>query len=427
MEDKPKRPKRPNGASSIYQDASGNWHGRVTVGTRDDGRADRRHVRGRNQAIVTRKVRALEKARDEGNVLGVGQNWTVAQWLTHWLENIAAPSVRPSTLRSYRVAVNVHLIPALGAHRLVSLRPEHLERAYQALIGKPLKSGRPRRPATVHQAHRTIRTAMGEAVRRGYLTNNPATHARAPRVVEQEIEPYGVEDIQRLLSVAGQRRNSARWAIALALGLRQGEVLGLQWSDVDLDARLLRVRRSRLRPEYAHGCVRPCGRKHSGHCPDRRQTNADTDETKSAAGKRTMGLPAALVGLLRHHQVEQNAEREAAGQLWTAGGWVFATPTGEALNPRSDWDGWKQLLHDAELRDARLHDARHTAATVLLLLGVTERAMMGTMGWSNPAMARRYAHMVDPIRHDIAGRIDGLLWSPGCDEPPPETAAQGAS
>ena len=119
------------------------------------------------------------------------------------------------------------------------------------------------------------------------------------------------------------------------------------------------------------------------------------------------------------HQAEQNAEREAAGQLWTDGGWVFATPTGAALIPRSDWDAWKQLLRDAELRDARLHDARHTAATVLLLLGVSERAMTGIMGWSNPAMARRDAHMIDAIHHDIADRIDGLLWSQGDDAPSP--------
>ena len=124
-----------------------------------------------------------------------------------------------------------------------------------------------------------------------------------------------------------------------------------------------------------------------------------------------IGLPDALCHLLRQHHATQDAERAAAGQLWTDEGWLFATETGQPLNPRTDWDRWKKLLTAAGVRDGRLHDARHTAATVLPLLGVSDRAIMGIMGWSNPAMAGRYAHIVDTIRADIAHRVDGLTWA----------------
>src|SRR5690349_15491242 len=110
--------RRPNGDSSIYEGADGRWHGRVTVGVKDNGTPDRRHVTGKTEAIVKRKVRALEKERDNGTLPKAGERWTVAKWLTHWLENIATPSVRENTAAGYRVAVNVHLIPGLGAHRL---------------------------------------------------------------------------------------------------------------------------------------------------------------------------------------------------------------------------------------------------------------------------------------------------------------------
>jgi len=110
--------------------------------------------------------------------------------------------------------------------------------------------------------------------------------------------------------------------------------------------------------------------------------------------------------------VAQARERLHSGQLWADGNWLFATQVGAPINPRTDWDEWKRLLKTAGIRDGRLHDARHTAATVLLILGVSERTIMGLMGWSNPAMTRRYAHMVDPIRHETASRIDGLLWAP---------------
>jgi integrase len=111
------------------------------------------------------------------------------------------------------------------------------------------------------------------------------------------------------------------------------------------------------------------------------------------------------------HRSAQGQERLVARQLWQEGDWLFTTETGAPINPRTDWDEWKRLLKVAGIRDGRLHDARHTAATVLLLLGVSERTIMGIMGWSNPAMTRRYAHMIDPIRHETASRIDGLLWA----------------
>ncbi len=187
---------------------------------------------------------------------------------------------------------DVHLIPGVGAHRLDRLEPEHLERLY----AKMLRAGGS--PATANQAHRTIRTALGEAEQRGRITRNPAQLAKAPRPDEIEVEPYTLDEVRQLLNAAGERRSSARWALALALGLRQGEVLGLRWSDVDLDGGTLWVRRGRLRPRYAHGCGDTCG-KGPDYCPSR----------------------------------------------------------------------WKRLLVDAGLRDGRLHDARHTAATVLLMRG----------------------------------------------------------
>jgi len=114
--------------------------------------------------------------------------------------------------------------------------------------------------------------------------------------------------------------------------------------------------------------------------------------------------------LLRDHQAAQERERWAARQLWHDGTWLFADPTGTILNPRTDTKHWKDLLRDAGVRDARLHDARHTAATVLLILGVPERAVMEIMGWSYSTMARRYQHLTGAIRDDIAGRVGGLLW-----------------
>jgi integrase len=403
--------RKPNGASTIYLGKDGYWHGRVTVGTRDDGRPDRRHVMRKTEAEVIRQVRQLERQRDTGDLRRAGQRWTVERWLTHWIDTIAVPpAIRPASHASYRVDVMTHLVPGIGAHRLDKLTPEHLEKLYARMQ----RGGSS--PGTAHHVHRTVRAALNVAVRRGHIAKNPAMLAKAPSVEDIEVEPYDVEEVRRLLKTAATLpRNNARWAVALALGLRQGEALGLQWQDVDLDRGTLRVRRGRQRPSYVHGCTDPCGRK-AGFCPRRRTVTDDTAATKSAAGRRTVGMPAQLVSLLRAHREEQAQDRDAAGDLWQDGDWVFSTETGAPVNPSTDYHQWKHLLRCAGLRDARLHDARHTAATVLLLLGVPERAVMGIMGWSSTGMTRRYQHVTDTIRQSVAEQIDGLLWDAG--EPP---------
>ncbi|MEE4544653.1 site-specific integrase [Streptomyces sp. V4-01] len=399
--------RQPNGASSIYLGKDGNWHGYVTVGVKDNGKPDRRHVKRKTRADTTKAVRALEKERDAGRVRKAGQTWTVESWLTHWVENIAALHVSENTIDGYRVAVYHHLIPGLGAHRLAKLEPEHLERFYKKMQDNGSSAG------TAHQTHRTVRAALNEARRRRHLTENPATIAKPPRLEEEEVAPYTIEEVQLLLEVANRQRNAARWVIALALGLRQGEVLGLKWTDVDFDLGVLVVHRGRLRPRYQHGCGDTCGRK-PGYCPQKVNIRCETKDTKSRAGRRPIGVPDELMKLLAQHRDEQDRERRHARDLWVEKGYVFTSPTGEPLNPNTDHHKWKELLAAAGLRDGRLHDARHTAGTILLILGVSDTIVDSIMGWEpgqSARMRRRYQHLTSRVLRDTADKVGGLLWS----------------
>jgi integrase len=327
---------RASGESSIYRGADGRWHGRVSMGVGHDGRRVRRHVTGQSRNDVVRKVRELERARDTGQV-SQADRWTVEQWLTYWLDNVVGPFVKVNTLAGYRVAVHEHLIPGIGKHRLDTLRPEHLERLYVDMLRKTTKRGTSLKPGTVHHAHRTLRAALNEAVRRDFMTKNPALIARRPTVEELEVEPFSVEEIQRLFRTALTARNGARWVIALALGLRQGEALGLKWEDVNLEAQTMAIRRGRLRPKYEHGCGGTCGRMYAGYCPDRRAVREETNSPKSRSSRRHIGLPAALAVLLEQHREAQGMERRQAGSLWQEGDWIFADEIGRPLNPRTDW------------------------------------------------------------------------------------------
>ncbi|MBU7597357.1 tyrosine-type recombinase/integrase [Streptomyces sp. P38-E01] len=413
--------RQPNGASSIFQSKDGRWHGYVSVGVKDDGTPDRRHVSRKTRPEVTKAVRELEKQRDSTGVRKAGQTWTVETWLTHWVENIAAPHVGENTIDGYRVAVYHHLIPGLGAHRMEKLEPEHLERLYRKMQANGSASG------TAHQAHRTVNTALNEAVRRRHLTTNPASIAKAPKVEEEEVEPYTLEEIQCLLLEAAKHRHHSRWVIALALGLRQGEALGLKWDDVDFEQGVLFVRRGRLRPRYKHGCGNKCRRK-PGYCPQKISTRRETKDTKTHAGKRTIGVPEQLLTLLRRHKEEQQRERILARDLWAEKGYVFTSPTGEPLNPNTDYHKWKDLLKAAGVREGRLHDARHTAATVLLILGVPEAIVDRIMGWEpgkSARMRRRYQHLTGQVLQQTAAKVGELLWGPASGPRGMRPAARG--
>ncbi len=161
----------PNGASSIYLGKDGSWHGRVTVGVLDDGKPDRRHIKRKTEGEVITAVRELERQRGTGKIRGPGRPWTVTEWLSHWVDCIAAPAVRPNTLVGYRVAVRNHLIPGIGAHRIDKLQPEHLERFYVALGEKLTRDGTPFKPARIHQVHRTRSHRSGRS--RAGITSQP--------------------------------------------------------------------------------------------------------------------------------------------------------------------------------------------------------------------------------------------------------------
>jgi integrase len=447
----------PNGASTVYLGTDGYWHGRVSMGTKDDGTPNRPHVKRKTEAEAIKAVRALEKKRDSGEAHQAGRGWTVEQWLTHWVENVAPQTVRRTTMVGYRASVYKHLIPGIGAHRLAKLEPEHLERLYVKLLdwrhgcregkscGKRRGDECPDRwklkPGTVHLAHRTVRVALGEAVKRKRITSNPAKVAKPPRVVEEEIVPFTTEEAQRILTAAETTRNGARYKIALALGLRRGEALGLKWSDLivtwqhgcrrtdecrsitapqlcerrKVHSATLTIRRAIQQFVWQHGCPenKPCGHKYGAHCPQRHGGGVVVTEVKSRAGKRTIGVPDQLVAALERHREKQAVDQARAAELWHDEGWMFSNHVGLPVHPTVDHEAWKALLRRANVRSARLHDARHTAATMLLVLKVPLPAVMEIMGWTDAGMAKRYMHVPNELAVSIGQQVGDLLWSTG--------------
>jgi len=386
-----------DGRSSIHRRADGNgWEGWVSFGVDANGKRRRKHVRGTTKAAVAEKIKALERQRAGGYVGGTAV--TVETWLDTWT---AARHVRPKTREGYRTDRN-HIVRAIGNIRLDKLTPEHVEGLWRSILAGGAG------PATVAHVRRTLGASMRTAVERGYLARNPVALAETPRYETPEVHPLSREESGRLISVMSTERNGSRWAVAF-LGLRQGEALGLTWDKVDLDAGRLTVDRQLQWPRWEHGCGGRCSVQ-AVRCPDRHSGGPTLVDTKSRAGRRTIGLPAPMVEMLREHRRAQVAERMAAGSLWTDWDLVFASELGHPIRKEFDSDHWHAALERAGIPRRTLHSARHSAATLLLAMGLSASVVGQILGHSDVRATGRYAHLVDEIRDDAADRLSVALW-----------------
>jgi integrase len=443
--------RRPNRRSSIYLGKDGIWHGWVTVGTKADGSADRRHRKGRTEAEVTRKVRELERQRESGYASKPGRVPTLAEWMGEYLDVLCerlvlSEKMAPRTLSDYRSKTRNWINPLLGKHRLDRLTPEHLDAAYAVMLRRGLS------PSTVLKVHRILSRALRTAMRRGRILGNVATLLDAPSVASHEIEPLTRAEARRILNVASSKRNGARWSVALALGIRQGEALGLRWSYVDLETGVIRAWFQIQRVPWRHGCNDPhaCGERwhrrpckkdckqhrhlptcepdctRNGHicykrpCPVDCGAHADKCPRRAGGGvvfrqrkgksKLTLQCPPPVLDLLREHRKRQAAERLRAGDAWTDHDLVFTTRHGGPIERTEDWRSWKNILRQAGVRDARVHDARHTAATLLIAQGVHIRVVQEVLGHTRVTTTERYTHVATLQMKDASERMSEALW-----------------
>lgn len=248
-------PRKPNLESSIYLGSDGWWHGRVTMGVKDDGSPDRRHRRARTEPEIKRKVKALEALRDKGRVTKAGRKPTVAGWMETYLTDIASLKLKPRSLDDYWSKTRNDIIPGVGAHRIDKLQPEHLEKMYRAM----LDAGHA--PSHVLKVHRILSRALKIAHRRRIIGENVATLVDPPSVDETEANPFTQEQAKAFLVAAAKRPTFMRWIVGVGMGFRQGETLGLRWSYVDLDNELFHPRWQLQRLTWRHGCTDPhaCG------------------------------------------------------------------------------------------------------------------------------------------------------------------------
>jgi integrase len=383
--------KSANGDGSIFYRASkGRWFGAAYL-LQPDGTYARREVSNTDREVVVRKLREMQSRSDQG-IPAEATNWQLEAFLRYWLEHIVKPAKKPKTYQGYELVARVHLIPHLGRKKLHKLTGADVRLFMQRLrntclcclhgyderrgdkarccaVGRCCK----RHPSDrlVEQVHAVLRNALQAAVREEVLQRNVAKLVQVTGA-QYDINRGATEEQARLLLEAAKAtRLSALFVLALFLGLRRGELLGLKWEDIDFIENTVEIRRTLQRVDGALQAVTP----------------------KTKKSRRTVPLIAVCAGALSSHKRRQAMERLLAGERWVETGYVFTTEIGTPIEPDNLRRVWYPLREVAGLGEMRLHDLRHSCVTLLLRLKVPPHIVQAIVGHADLHVTMTiYAH-----------------------------------
>src|SRR5215216_3146267 len=376
--------KNGNGEGSIYEHKRNGkkvgYRGAYWVYTSDGPK--RRYVQGKTRAEVNQKLTKVMADRDGGLVFDAG-SLTVGEYLDRWLKEVK-DTVRESTYERNDQLIRLHIRPAIGRIKLKNLTTAHARWFYRERLDSGLA------PATIHKMHVVLHKALKAAVADGLIPRNAAAGLKLPRITREEINPLSPEETRRLLEAASGDRLEALYVLAIATGLRQGELLALNWEDVDLERSTLRVRRTLTR----------------------RGGKVFVGEPKTKKSRRSVNLTVATVDALQAHLSRQLEEMERVGSLYRPGGLVFANEIGGIINPSNLRNrSFARLLKRTGLPpDTRFHDLRHTCATLLLSRNVNPKIVSEMLGHSSIAITLdTYSHVLPTMQESAIRALEDAL------------------
>ncbi len=369
MASRKKAARRGNGEGSLYKRKDGRWEGRYTVETPSGPK--RKSVFGKTRVEVAKKM-ARAIADTDGVIVVDEENFTVEEYLDRWLHIAVRGNVSHRTEANYRLMVRNHIGPALGRIKLKKLDPQRIQSLYRRLQDEE-------KHATARYVHATLHRALGQALRWGLVARNAATATTPPKTVRGEVDALSAEQVEAFFRAARGDRFEALYVLAIHTGMRQGELLGLKWSDLDLSGSEPSLRLARQLQRVRGG------------------GGLSFSQTKTKKGRHVSLTPSA-VAALQHHRKRQAEEKLKAGPLYEDQGLVFATLRGtplEATNIVSR--SYKPLLRQAGLPDIRFHDLRHTCATLLFGEKQHPKDVQLLLGHANVRMT------LDTYSHAIPG------------------------
>jgi integrase len=366
--------RRGHGEGSIYQRKDGRWTAAITLENRK-----RKTFYGKSRKEVQEQLKRALHEQQQGT-LATGPHQTVKAFLLNWMEDVHKQNIRLGSQRTYMSLLKNHILPEIGHIPLQKLTAQQV----QALCTRKLKSGLS--VSMISGIHALLHKALDQAVKWRLISNNVCDAVSVPTEPPHENHPLTPEQAKKLLEAAKNHRLEALLTVALATGMRKGELLSLQWADVDFEDMSLQVKRTFLG-------------KYKGENKE--------NEPKSASGRRSIPLAQFAVDVLKQHRIRQLEERLQIGDAWIDRDLVFCKHNGDffALTTFRTW--FKALLKEAGLPDIRFHDLRHSAATILLSMGVDMKVIQQILGHSNYAItANIYSHVLPSMSREASQKMD---------------------
>ena len=344
----------------------------------------RKSVYGKSRPDVRAKMEeALDKARK--GIDPKGERQTLAHFLDAWMTETQQPKLRPSTLKSYESYIRTHIVPRLGDKTLGELTAQDVQRFLNDCTCRGLS------PRSVQYIRAILRAALGQALRWGYVERNVAALASPPRQKRKQIETLTADEAGHLMEATQEDRLGTLFATALYTGMRQGELLGLRWPDVDLDAGIVRVRQAVQKIDGTWEFVEP----------------------KSANGRRTLPLCQPAIDVLRHQKEQVRAMRQHADMAWQEWGLVFPSALGTPLDSSNVTHHLQRQLDRAGLPRVTFHALRHTCGSLLHQEGVPARTIMEILGHSQMTLTLgTYCHATNAMFDEAASALERALGGP---------------
>jgi len=369
--------KRGNNEGSIYKRKNGSWRAQVTL----DGQR-------LNYSAKTRKecqewIRSVLVEIDDGMKYANTQ-LTVKEYLESWLLSKKA-SLKPATWTHYNKLARNYIIPALGNKKIRDLETNQIQSFYNQLVSNNVGA------YTVRKIHTSLHSAMNHALKSNLINRNPASAAITPSEPNREMNFLDDDQVDQFLDAASGHRWEALYQLAISTGMRQMEILGLKWKDIDWRSKIIKVERQLVRPDLGEARFMP---------------------TKTKNGKRAIALGSKTISVMRNHQKSQMLDAEKAGSSWKKFGLIFTTSKGTPIHPRNLLRNFKTLLRDAGLSEIRFHDLRHTAASLMLNHGIPVIVVSRRLGHARPSITLDvYGHLMPTMQDEAARLMDELIFN----------------